>query len=442
MKKQLTIALWLAITVVSCPPPAPAQTPHVASQNVPIPSWDSLKKVSAKAEITPQESSNRTYTLATREHRAIGDAYVIVTDQHDDQYLGPLKKLADFHQGKVIQVKDLADLCTIPAARLDLRRKLLAAGPKYVALAPTMHTYQENVLLAFLQILDNLKPEPGLDAFPAVLVAPDAVSFNRLIERSINYKPTKPKPFVVAQITDCGSFQRSLQKLRIMRKYFDSESIACSGLLVRAFKSTKCQENTPTQDGEFEVSQERPGKLVPAVGQQAEEAIRRSNLLIMFGHGVPGMTCSLNVDALAPIDLRNKIFLSGSCYSAAALFPDLGIEKVGIDGSPVEQNKERVFQRAIANGAVVFLGHMRENGGFPAVSTFLTGLADGLSVGESYQRMINAHLAMCNFPTDNLIIPPAQTGDQKVINSHIDLLYMVIGDPALCPYPQGIHNNK
>ena len=45
------------------------------------------------------------------------------------------------------------------------------------------------------------------------------------------------------------------------------------------------------------------------------EALAASNLIIMHGHGIPGMSCSVDNRGL-PTDLSNKILLTGSCFSA------------------------------------------------------------------------------------------------------------------------------
>ena len=72
--------------------------------------------------------------------------------------------------------------------------------------------------------------------------------------------------------------------------------------------------------------------------------------------------------------------------------------------------------RAVQNGAVVAFAHLRENAGFPHLYPVLEGWMNGLTVGEAYQRLLNALVA--------------EGGIQPGANP---LLYVVIGDPALQP---------
>lgn len=406
-----------------------------ATSGIETPAFESLERVDTDNAFDG-DSASRTFVLRTQEHKPVGDAYIIVTDHTEEQYLAPLRKLAAFHHGKVLQIGSFADLCTNERFRDQLRTGLQAERPRFVAIAPTLGTYQENVLLTFWQIMSELGPEPGLDVFPGLLVAPDAASFANLIEHSITYTPAPIKPFIVAQVTDCGqNGQRSLQKLRILRQYFQARRVPSSGLIVRKAEAMRCQNEFPAQVGEFELDQKRPRVLVPSLTPEIQQAFAWSNLDIFFGHGVPGMTCSLDVNAFDQTDFTGKIVLSGSCFSAAPLYSDLPTDSVGIDGSPVENERTRFFQRAIANGAVILYGHMRTNGGFPELSAFFEGLMNGLTVGESYQRLTNANIAMSKLPQDRIMILPQFINFKQAVTRHNALLYVVIGDPALTPFP-------
>jgi hypothetical protein len=82
---------------------------------------------------------------------------------------------------------------------------------------------------------------------------------------------------------------------------------------------------------------------------------------------------------------------------------------------------------AVDQGAVVVYAHLRENAGFPHLFPVLEGWMDGLSVGESYQRLLNALLAYNN-------ATPAVFGAAGRAEAEANaLLYVVIGDPALQP---------
>jgi len=81
--------------------------------------------------------------------------------------------------------------------------------------------------------------------------------------------------------------------------------------------------------------------------------------------------------------------------------------------------------RAVENGAVVVYAHMAENAGFPHLFPVLEAWMDGLTVGEAYQRLINALIAFDGISSD------AQSA-RKVADTN-GLLYVIIGDPALQP---------
>ncbi len=113
----------------------------------------------------------------------------------------------------------------------------------------------------------------------------------------------------------------------------------------------------------------------------------------MFGHGLPGMTCSLSVKALHDVSMENKIVLCGSCYSAVPAHSDFDLQPEQTEDAQVKQTNENAHEQfaglAIANGATAVYGQMRVNGGFPELYPVLEGILAGRTLGESYQRLIN-----------------------------------------------------
>ena len=105
---------------------------------------------------------------------------------------------------------------------------------------------------------------------------------------------------------------------------------------------------------------------------------------------------------------------SGDCFSATAK-----------EAKPPQREGESFAMRAVQNGAVVVYAHMAENAGFPHLFPVLENWMDGLTVGEAYQRQINALIAF-NHPT----VADLSSHDAATLNS---LLYVIIGDPALQP---------
>ena len=117
--------------------------------------------------------------------------------------------------------------------------------------------------------------------------------------------------------------------------------------------------------------------------------------------------------------MTDKTVMCGDCFSAAT----------GTDPSQATSGSSATDPSfallAVDNGADVVYAHMRENFGFPHLYPVLENWMEGLTVGEAYQRQINALLQYGNFSANDLL-----SGDLDRTDS---LLYVIIGDPALQP---------
>ena len=158
-----------------------------------------------------------------------------------------------------------------------------------------------------------------------------------------------------------------------------------------------------------------------------------ASLVVMFGHGVPGMACGLKVEAFDNLVLTNKVILCGSCFSAAPMKSDFPKMAVGPDGSAVVADRKRFVMEAVEHGAVVALGHMRTNAGFPHLYPVLDSLLHGETVGEAYQRLIDGLLAWTQLDTDELVLTKPEPSNSLPVMKRNQLLYVIIGDPALRP---------
>jgi hypothetical protein len=78
---------------------------------------------------------------------------------------------------------------------------------------------------------------------------------------------------------------------------------------------------------------------------------------------------------------------------------------------------------------LVAFGHQRLSSGFPHLYPVLESWLAGSSVGEGYQRLINALIEQKSFQRGQFVI---QEKTKKP--SQNSLLYVVIGDPALQPF--------
>ncbi len=153
----------------------------------------------------------------------------------------------------------------------------------------------------------------------------------------------------------------------------------------------------------------------------------------MFGHGAPGMTCGMRVEAFDKLALTNKVILCGSCFSAAPAQSDFPKMAVGPDGSEIATDRKRFLMEAIEHGAVVAYGHMRLNAGFPHLYPVLDSLLHGETVGEAYQRLIDGLLEWTQLKPDALVLANPDPDNTPALMRRNQLLYVIIGDPALRP---------
>ena len=385
---------------------------------------------------TREQIQIRTFILKTVPHAAIGEGYVIITDHDEQGFLQPLQQLARFHSGTLLQVTNLADFHEHAESRAELKQRLLQTRPRFVAIAPKLENFHENLLLSMWEVLASLDGSGQIGVCPGWLVAPDQATFAALIERSIHYKPqggTGLRPFVMAQVTDPSPVgERALGKLELITNIFDQLGYPTPGLVIRAYPAR--QQSAPESvEPPWTISATTPHQLIQSLPAAPKKALDEASLVVGFGHGVPGMTCGLDVAALQRVQMTGKVFLCGSCFSAFPLHTYFPAMRSGSDGSGVRQDKERIAMWAVKNGANVVLGHMRENGGFPELYPVLEAWMEGLTVGAAYQRQINAILDISSLAPDALALRGASAGNSRAVQERNELLYVIIGDPALQP---------
>jgi len=170
------------------------------------------------------------------------------------------------------------------------------------------------------------------------------------------------------------------------------------------------------------------GTFVKSFASDLSKQLDESNLIIMHGHGIPGMSCSVDLEGL-PDDLQGKVLMTGSCFSASPKISDLPKMRDAPGGYTVEE-REAFILRAIDQGALVAFGHQRLSSGFPHLYPVLESWLAGSSVGEGYQRLINGLIDQKELSRGDFVIQDS-TVKKPPQNS---LLYVVIGDPALKPF--------
>lgn len=392
-----------------------------------IPEVTDLPRVTDRSKLPRETIRNSAYVLRTQPHPVDGNRYFILTDHRSREYLAPLEKLADHHDGQLVTVRDLSTLYDQKDDFAALRAKLRQGGVKYIAIAPRLESFGENTLLSIWELLSTLDEDPQIDALPGFLIASNASAFSRLIEQSIRHSTVKVgelEPLAISQVPN-PSETRSLQKAGILRKRFDA--IDRETTIVAVYE--KQPSASPKLDGKDVWNLKSPGggKFIGTFPEELANRLNKANLIIMHGHGIPGMSCSVEVDGL-PNDLSGKVLMTGSCFSASPVRSDLPAMREAPGGYEV-QKRDAFLLRAIDSGAIVGFGHQRLSSGFPHLYPVLEAWLNGQTVGEGYQQLINGLISTQNVSTGGFVIREASKSPPQNL-----FLYVVIGDPALRPF--------
>jgi hypothetical protein len=408
---------------------AAAGPARAQSTELPVPNIADVTRVDRDTPPSQQDGITATYILKTSPHATVGDAYVIVTDETEAAYLDPLERLARFHHGAIVRVKDLGALRTAAGERDQLISDLRRARPRFVAIAPKSGSFTGNMLLGIWSALAGLSDDQRVPVFPGILAAPSQTAFNSLVDRSINYRPqaaAQLRPFVMGQVLGPRPFgQRSLQKVRMMRNLFADYGCTTHSLVILASTAVQMGVTIPPATNQWQVAMSGTGPSIKTIPSAARPALDDASLLLMFGHGTRGTACSLDVSAFHDVPMTGKIVMCGDCFSAASAQTGIWPATDGPGDKPLQQKDESFAMRAVENGAAVVYAHMRENAGFPHLFPVMEAWMEGLTVGEAYQRLINALIAFSGTSADDLV-------SRDVVKSNT-LLYVIIGDPALQP---------
>ena len=404
---------------------------HTNATDLVIPTPDKIPRVKPGQRPTIETRRMSCWILDTKAHATNGETYVVLTDVQDDASMLAVKKLLTHRQGKLLKVDSLQKLSSDPKAREQLRVRLLKLKPRYVAVVPKVESYRENTLLALWDVFTLLDEDPYLDVYPGLLVGSDAKSLSALIERSIKYDAAKqPKNFFgISQIFDPG--YKSFQKIEVLKGSLKQAGYTSANLTINSIPGLENRPDFPAKPGRnhwvLQGSRRSPVAKLPA---KARAQLEKSSLTMFFGHGVPGRVVGMEVDALNNVDLSNQVILSGCCYSGVGMATDCAM--AGPVAGSLDPKLKRFSLAMVDRGAVSVFCHMRLNMGFPHVYPMLESYLANRSLGESYQRLINALIeAQGGFtPQWYTKQTPARSTQSRKMNQ---LLYMQIGDPALVP---------
>ncbi len=404
---------------------APAQ--KTATPEFVVPEIADLKRVGKGVRLTREDARNSAFVLGTEKHAVDGSQYVVLTDHVDNAFLEPLKDLAAHHQGQILSVPDLAFLHEQPKRFTDLKTQLQGIGPRYVAIAPRLESFRENMLMGMWELLSTLDNDPEIDVFPGILLASDASAFSKLIEQSLKHTPVangKLRPIAVSQVLSDAE-TRSLQKAAVLRQHFRKSNLETPVIAIYGKKA----KTAPRLKGEQVWNLETPGggEFIKSFSPELSSKFDESNLIIMHGHGIPGMSCSVDLQGI-PANLQGKVLMTGSCFSASPSKSDLP-EMRDAPGGYTVQKRDAFVLRAVDQGAIVAFGHQRLSSGFPHLYPVLECWLEGKTVGEGYQRLMNGLINLKEVKSGDFVI--REKTKRPPQNS---LLYVVIGDPALQPF--------
>jgi len=406
-------------------------TPHVKVAALVVPTPDQIPRVKPGQRPTMQARRMSCWVQDTRAHAPLGKAYVVLTDVQDQASAKAVNKLLDHHKGKLLKVDSLKNLSSDPKAREQLRLQLIKLQPRYVAVVPQLQSYRENTLLALWDVFTRLDEDRYLDVYPGLLVASDAKGLSGLIERSVSYDATKQSKnfFGISQIFDPG--YKSFQKIEVLKGSLKKAGYTSANLTINSIPGLENRADFPAVSAKdhwvLQGSRRSPVAKLP---EAARKKLEESSLTMLFGHGVPGRIVGMKVDALNPVNFSNQIILSGSCYSGVGTATDCAM--AGPVAGSLDPKLKRFSLTMVDRGAVAVFCHMRLNMGFPHVYPMLESYLANRSLGESYQRLINALIeGQGGFtPQWHTKQTPARSIQSRKMNQ---LLYIQIGDPALVP---------
>ncbi len=401
---------------------------NAPAQPFTIPDVESLTRVGKGTRLSRAVSSNSQFILKTEAHDVAGESYVVLTDHAEPGYLKALDRLVNHRHAKLVRVDDLAVLHENTEAFDQIRKQL--AGARFVAIAPRLESFRENMVLSMWELLSTLDEDPQLDCFPGFLVASNADSFGALIDQSIDHKPVAAdelRPLAINQVQNSRE-TRSLQKSGILRKYFGNANLKTPIVAIYGQQADAAPRLEGEQTWNLKVKSRR--QFVKSFSEPINQAFEQANLIVMHGHGIPGMSCSMDVDAV-PKNCRGKVLLSGSCFSANPVKSDLARMNQAPGGYSVEA-RDAFIVRAIDNGAIVAFGHQRLSSGFPHLFPVLEGWTAGQTVGQAYQQLINGLINQSGTTSGGFILSNQQRTNRRPPQQR--LLYVVIGDPALQPF--------
>ena len=150
---------------------------------------------------------------------------MVLTDHTDEEAIAALYRLAEIRKGIVFTTASLSTLHRSAEEFARLQCDLRNLRPRFVAIAPRVPSYRENMHLCILKLLSSLDDtSPGLDVFPGYLLASNAAKLGELIDRTIAFEPRtreKIRPVSIGTIEDDGPTRyRSYQKAKVMQKMF------------------------------------------------------------------------------------------------------------------------------------------------------------------------------------------------------------------------------
>lgn len=365
------------------------------------------------------------YLLRTNSHRVSGEQYVILTDHSGDRYLAALKRLAEHYGGRVIHVEHLPSLHENVASWNDIQSQLVNA--RFVAIAPQKSSFSENTLLSMWKLLAGIDSDPMLDVWPGVLIASNEASFDGLIDQSIDSHTVvreSVKPLAISQVRNSGEI-RSLQKAGLLRKLFEEDGIELPVVSIYGAQSDDAPELKGAKTWNLHLNNDR--QFIRRFPADVISELNSANLWVMHGHGIPGMSCSVDMDGL-PQSMTGKVVLSGSCFSASPWKTDLPSMTEAPGGYAVEK-RDAFLLRAIDRGAILAFGHQRLSTGFPHLYPILDSLLEGKPAGQAYQELLNALIDYRGLKPDSFLL--SDTDRQNTKPPQNVLLYVLIGDPAL-----------
>src|SRR5262245_27065826 len=357
--------------------------------------------------------------------RAAGNAdYVVLAAvKEGDPYDASAQTLAGHHHAKVVRF-DPADLEPV-------RKALLAAMPRNVALVMRPEQIDFAFARRFLQLATELDDDPFVDFAFGYITGSTADDAKALAEAGVARKPKAAAPKVATVAGGCPQSMAATQPYLLRRKQLDAIQLYCAG--------------GDRAGGERAGGEKAGGERDRAFLKEQLPRLQGRDVVTFVGHGYPReVVGGPSFAELASLRLDGAVVLNVACYTGVTqrFFED-DYQTTTVRGREVPQG-ESFCLALLHTGVVGYTAYLCPRPAGPELDTDLAALAaDGSSLGDARRRDYDKTvLGFLGFGEERLRLEPVADGTKFAPNRDAvrDMMLegatggVLFGDPACVPF--------